>query len=1106
MDSTAQNPSYTYSTVGTYTVKLTVTGPGGSNSLTKTNYITVNSPVPVANFTATPTTGTTPLNVQFTSQSTGTITSYSWDFNNDGTVDSTAQNPTYTYSTPGTYTVKLTVTGPNGSNSLTRTNYITVNSVASPVANFIVAPTTGTAPLNVQFTSQSTGTITSYAWDFNNDGTVDSTVQNPAYTYNTAGTYTVKLTVTGPGGSNSLTRTNYITVNPAPVGFKPEMVITFDDGYESVYTIAYPIMKQYGIVGTCYVVTSWIGTPGYLTLPELTELHNAGWTIADHSYSHQELPTLTTAQITTEIQSAITWLNTNGFSDGAYHFAIPYGYYNDAVIQVCSQLGLKTARTVDWATISTNPSDIDFLELPCVILRSDTSSPSEWQSWFDYSRATETNTIVLIHDIKPSADGVYETITTSTFTQFIQYLAQSGFKTLNINQWYNEMKGTGAPVANFIANPTSGKPPLNVLFTDQSTGTITSYAWDFNNDGVVDSTAQNPAYTYNTAGTYTVKLTVTGSGGSNSLTRTNYITVYSVPVANFVGNTTSGNAPLAVKFTDQSTGSGPLTYQWDFNNDGVIDSTTQSPSNTYSTPGTYTVKLTVTGPGGSNSITRTNYITVNVATVANFTSNPTSGTAPLAVQFTDQSTGGGTLTYQWDFNNDGVVDSTAQNPSYTYNSAGTYTVKLTVTGSGGSNSITRTNYINVYSVPVANFIATPLSGNAPLAVQFTDQSTGGSLTYQWDFNNDGVVDSTAQNPNWNYNAAGTYTVKLTVTNTAGTDNEIKTNYITVTDSRADLVISNLQVPNNPQVGTSYPVSFIVTNNGPGSAGSFTVQLKDGTVLIGQQTINSLTSGQSTTVNFNWIPTTAGLRSINATADVNNVISETNEANNNLIQQLTVTQTGTDLTVTNFQTPTTAKTGTTYPITVTVTNSGSANAGSFLVYLNENSRRVASQTVTSLSGGQSTTLTFNWLPTTAGTRNLQVRVDPTNLITELNETNNLSPVNQVTVTLNRPDLTVTSLQTPTSAKIGTTYPITVTVTNSGSGDAGSFLVYLYDGSRRVGSMTVSSLQAGQSTTLTLNWVPTTAGTRNLRIRVDATNLITESNENNNYSAYNQVTVT
>ena len=56
------------------------------------------------------------------------------------------------------------------------------------------------------------------------------------------------------------------------------------------------------------------------------------------------------------------------------------------------------------------------------------------------------------------------------------------------------MKGTGAPVANFIANPTSGKPPLNVLFTDQSTGTITSYAWDFNNDGVVAVSSKPSLY------------------------------------------------------------------------------------------------------------------------------------------------------------------------------------------------------------------------------------------------------------------------------------------------------------------------------------------------------------------------------------------------------------------------------------------------------------------------------------------------------------------------------------------------------------------------------------------------------------------------------------
>ncbi len=83
--------------------------------------------------------------------------------------------------------------------------------------------------------------------------------------------------------------------------------------------------------------------------------------------------------------------------------------------------------------------------------------------------------------------------------------------------------------------------------------------------------------------------------------------------------------------------------------------------------------------------------------------------------------------------------------------------------------------------PVAAFSATPLTGNAPLTVQLTDASTGtGPLTYAWDFNNDGNVDSTAQNPSFVYTTAGTYTVKLTVTNAIGRDDE--TASITVTPS------------------------------------------------------------------------------------------------------------------------------------------------------------------------------------------------------------------------------------------------------------------------------------------------------------------------------------
>ncbi len=82
-----------------------------------------------------------------------------------------------------------------------------------------------------------------------------------------------------------------------------------------------------------------------------------------------------------------------------------------------------------------------------------------------------------------------------------------------------------APTAGFTANVTSGEAPLAVLFTDASTGTATSWAWDFENDGVVDSTEQNPAHIYETASTYTVNLTVANAGGSDSEIKTNYITV-----------------------------------------------------------------------------------------------------------------------------------------------------------------------------------------------------------------------------------------------------------------------------------------------------------------------------------------------------------------------------------------------------------------------------------------------------------------------------------------------------------------------------------------------------------------------------------------------------
>jgi len=152
--------------------------------------------------------------VKFTDASTGSPTSWAWDFDNDGKIDSTEQNPSYTYESAGTYTVTLTATNDLGSDTVTVNDSIIVTpATGAPVAGFNATPTSGTFPLTVAFTDESTNTPTSWAWDFDNDGTVDSTDQNPSHIYDSAGTYTVTLTATNEHGSDSEMKTGYITVN-----------------------------------------------------------------------------------------------------------------------------------------------------------------------------------------------------------------------------------------------------------------------------------------------------------------------------------------------------------------------------------------------------------------------------------------------------------------------------------------------------------------------------------------------------------------------------------------------------------------------------------------------------------------------------------------------------------------------------------------------------------------------------------------------------------------------------------------------------------------------------------------------------------------------------
>ena len=215
----SQNPSWTSSQVqqrlfdtaddidglpgnSSYAGKL---GAGRVNAF---NALNTGGPTPPsAAFSGTPTSGCSPLTVSFTDQSSGEISSWSWTFGDGGS--STLQSPSHTYSAAGTYEVSLTVTGPGGSDTETKTGFIAVS--RSPVADFSGTPTSGNAPLTVSFTDLSTGSPTSWAWNFGDGGS--STTQNPTYQYTAAGTYTVSLTATNGCGSSTETKTNYVTVS-----------------------------------------------------------------------------------------------------------------------------------------------------------------------------------------------------------------------------------------------------------------------------------------------------------------------------------------------------------------------------------------------------------------------------------------------------------------------------------------------------------------------------------------------------------------------------------------------------------------------------------------------------------------------------------------------------------------------------------------------------------------------------------------------------------------------------------------------------------------------------------------------------------------------------
>jgi PKD repeat protein len=284
------------------------------------------------------------------------------------------------------------------------------------------------------------------------------------------------------------------------------------------------------------------------------------------------------------------------------------------------------------------------------------------------------------------------------------------------------------------------------------------------------------------AGTTLGQATVTATTGEITGSARIEISDLAPPTADFSATPLYGTSPLTVTYTDLSSGE-PNAWLWDLG-DGTR-SEEQDPTHVYTVTGNYTVTLVASNALDTDTRTRASYIIVTepITPVAAFSASPTSGVAPLAVTFTDESTNDPSA-WAWDFGDGG--SSTEQHPQYTYDSAGTFTVTLTVSNTAGVDSLTRQNYITVtepVAPPVAAFSASPTSGLAPLSVTFTDESTNDPTDWAWDFGDGGS--SSEQHPQYTYDNAGTFAVTLTVSNAAGSDTLTMPDYIVVQEGQAE---------------------------------------------------------------------------------------------------------------------------------------------------------------------------------------------------------------------------------------------------------------------------------------------------------------------------------
>ncbi len=742
--------------------------------------------------------GCAPLLVTFSDLSTGNPDSWQWDFGKTSNNTSSEQNPSTTYTEPGVYSVKLTVSVNGSTSSTIKEQYIVVHHDPSPDFAFTQSASCKPSAVNFQdLSSDDFNDIVSWHWVFG-DGN-NSTEQNPTNTYMTPGEYDVTLTIENSQGCNkTIVRENYVKVGDIRAGFStttPKVCNTpaiisfqndssgpgglnylweFGDGLESQATSPVHAYTEPGTYSVKLTVTNSEGCTSTLTRNDYIVVTDKSVTTFQQSAATScagEVVTFT--DLSTQNVISRSWDFGNGAIGHEPEQSMSFESPGQHLVTLTQKLDdgcvLQQQQT---HTVVANPvADFDYA-FNCdgsVAFENKSEHSNSWLWEFgDGSSLSSFNPAHTYH-IK------------STFTVTLTAFNSLGCESKRSKTFLSPAKFTVDFEPNDIF-PSETDPglggcvPRTIQFVETSivNSPFKSLFWDFG-DGTTSS-ERNPAHTFTKAGTYPVKLSVrTELGCVGELSRTVSVTDI-VPEPNFEISKKVVCVGELVSFTNLSVNAD--TYHWDM---GFTAHTTQGHTEVaFPAAGIYDVTLTASNSGCSKSITVTNAVTV-------VNPSPSMEIAldcnkPFTRQFINSSVGADS--WQWDFG-DGSVSNT-HSPFHTFKEAGRYRVKLIVGNKDtGCQDVTISRLVDIVELSPGFEVSNQSLCRKAEAV-FTDTSISSSSWF-WDFS-DGTR-SSEQHPEKVFDTPGIYSVGLTVSDVNGCSKTIvKKDLINVADLEADFAV------------------------------------------------------------------------------------------------------------------------------------------------------------------------------------------------------------------------------------------------------------------------------------------------------------------------------